>query len=36
MDQNKGKALRLTKGLGSTANYLGGGFDDASDIKVPR
>lgn len=36
MEQNKGKALRLTKGLGSTANFLGGGDYDEAYEKLPK
>jgi hypothetical protein len=31
MDQNKGKAVRLTKNLGGTGNFLGD--EDASNIQ---
>jgi hypothetical protein len=36
MDKNKSKAMRITKGLGSASNYIGGDFDDAGYQKAPR
>lgn len=36
MEQNKGKALKITKGLGSTANFLGGGDYDEAYEKLPK
>jgi hypothetical protein len=36
MEKNKGKAMRITKGLGSASNYIGGDFDNAGYENLPR
>ena len=36
MEKNKGKAMRITKGLGSASNYIGGDFNDVGYDKLPR